>query len=424
MSEYVIGEDGKHVDVFPNVSSIPLDYDLYLVSGTSPQAREIRNIGRFLKEKNRAAIVGGPHVTNYAGIETPTGVTTISGNLLPTDMELVSNYPVMIKNEGENIIFEAIERIEEGMRAIKDFNRGIVLRGPMIEDLGTIPIPDRSNAHKYSYFLEDKNGENHRCTHIMTSRGCPKRCAFCDSPGLWTRKVRYTPLNRIKEELEQIRSFGFSSIQIYDDIFPLNRSRMIEICRYLKNMGFLWRCYMRADIMTQPSFGRPILEIMHDSGMIQTLVGIESGSQQILDNIYKDVTVEQNTEICRLCKEVGIVFKASVILGLPGETMETMEATRRWVLENRPDRCGVNVFIPYRGTPIVDQKMRRQYGVDDMHDFDLDVSLEPGEADEFYYYGSRTKLQVVVSTSSLTAQQIHEFYLKFQAELEAEGIPY
>ena len=68
--------------------------------------------------------------------------------------------------------------------------------------------------------------------------------------------------------------------------------------------------------------------------------------------------------------------------------------------------------------------MRRQYGVDDMHDFDLDVSLEPGEADEFYYYGSRTKLQVVVSTSSLTAQQIHEFYLKFQAELEAEGIPY
>ena len=181
---------------------------------------------------------------------------------------------------------------------------------------------------------------------------------------------------------------------------------------------------MRADIMTHPLYGKEFLQMMHDSGLIQALVGVESGSQQILNNIYKDTTVEQNTEICRLCKEVGIVFKASVILGLPGETMETMEATRRWVLENRPDRCGVNVFIPYRGTPIVDQKMRRRYGIDDMHDFDLNIELEPGEADEFYYYGSRTKLRSVVSTSSLTAEQISDFFLKFQAELEAAGIPY
>jgi radical SAM superfamily enzyme YgiQ (UPF0313 family) len=209
-----------------------------------------------------------------------------------------------------------------------------------------------------------------------------------------------------------------------DDIFPLNRDRTLEMCKLLKEMNFVWRCSLRVDIICHQLYGKDFLEKMWDAGMIETLVGVESGSQQMLDNIYKDTTVEQNTLVRQWCREIGIRFKASVILGLPGETMETMEATRRWVLENRPDYCGVSVFVPFSGTPIVEQAMRKRYGISDMHDFDLKIELEPGEADEYFYSGSRTKLQSVVSTSSLTAEQITDFYLKFSAELETLGIPH
>ncbi len=425
MSEYDEDSQGKHIDRYPDVSYIPLDYDLYLVSGTSPQASEIRKVGRYLKEKGKPAIAGGPHVTNYAGPETPRGSLMVIDDSLPVDKELVTNYPVMVKYEGEIAIFEAVERIEEGMGALRRHGRGIVLRTPLISDLGSIPIPDRRDAHKYEWHLEDKNGKKCLGTNMFTSRGCPKRCAFCDSGNLWTRGVRYTPIDRVREEFAQIKGLGFEAIQFYDDIFLLNRSRMIEMCKSLKEMGFAWKCYIRVDIVSHHLYGKEFLQMMYNAGLIEVLVGVESGSQQILDNIYKDTTVEQNSIVRQWCREVGIRFKAAIVLGLPGETTETLEATRRWILEQRPDKCAVAIFIPFSGTPIVDQKIRRRYGIDDMHDFDIKIELEPGEAaDDHFNYGSRTKLQSVVSTSSLTAQQITDFYLEFSAELDALGITY
>lgn len=319
MSEYYKDEHGNHINKYPDVNSIPMDYDLYLVSGTSPQAKEIRSIGKFLKEKGKPAIVGGPHVSNYAGPETPKGSLMILDDSLPTDKALVSNYPVMVKYEGEEAIFDAIERIEEGTRALKNYGRGIVIKGEVIKDLGSIPIPDRRDAHKYKFYFKDKNGTERPCTSMFTSRGCPNRCAFCDSPGLWTRQVRYAPIYRVREEFEQIRDLGFSSIMFCDDILPLNRPRMLEMCDLLKKMDFVWRCSMRVDIISHRLYGKDFLHKMYDAGMIECLVGVESGSQQILDNIYKNTTTEQNTIVRQWCKEIGVKFKATVILGLPAK---------------------------------------------------------------------------------------------------------
>lgn len=420
MSEYEQDEQGNRTNKYPDVNSIPPNYDLYLVSGTSPQASEMRKVGGYLRKKGKPAIAGGPHVTNYAGPETPKDSSVVSNDSLLIDKELVSNFPVMVKYEGEEAILEAIQRVEEGARAIRNYGRGIVLRTPLIKDLGSIPIPDRRDAHKYEWYLEDRNGRKRRGTNMFTSRGCPRRCAFCDVSALWTREVRYTPIHKAREEFAQIKKFGFESIQFWDDIFLLNRNRIIEMCESLKEMDFVWKCNLRADIMQR--YGRGFLQLMYDAGLVEVLVGVESGSQKILDNIYKDTTVEQNNIVRQWCKESGIRFKAAVILGLPGETMETMETTRRWVLEQRPDKCGVAIFTPFRGTPIVDQQTRKRYDVSDMQDFDLNIELKPGEADEHFNYGPRTKLRSVVSTSTLTAEQITDFYLEFSSELEALGI--
>ena len=424
MSEYKIGQDGKKVELYPDVNSLPLGYDAYLVSGTSPQAGEIRKIGEYLKNKGCLAIAGGPHISNYAGVETSEREHPNLDLVSPTDPKLVANFHILVKFEGEQAILGVLERLEEGKRFMDAFGRGIVISSPRIQDLGSIPIPNREDALKYHYYLNDEDGKARRGTSMFTSRGCPERCAFCDSPGLWGRKVRYTPIHRVIQELEQIKSLGFEAIQFYDDILPLNRPRMIEICRNLKKFGFVWRCFMRVDIMSHHLYGEGFIRMMKENGLAEVLVGVESGDQRILDGIHKGTTIEQNTQVLKWCKNIGVRFKASVILGLPGETKESMQATRDWVIKNRPDKCAVAVFIPYSGTPIAKSTelgRKKGYGIDAVHDYDFKPLLESALMDEYFCAGSR-KLKPLGSTSSLSVGQIEDFYNQFVAELDDLGI--
>ena len=137
------------------------------------------------------------------------------------------------------------------------------------------------------------------------------------------------------------------------------------------------------------------------------------------------------------CKKLGIKFKASVILGLPGETRETMEATRRWVFEHRPDKVNVCLFIPFSGIPIVkgvnlargieiDDDRASKYGKDAIHDYDIQWSHTMEELESYFYAGSREPgaMRSLVSTSSLSAQEIQEFFDQFVTDLEREGIPF
>lgn len=101
-----------------------------------------------------------------------------------------------------------------------------------------------------------------------------------------------------------------------------------------------------------------------------------------------------------------------------------MQATRDWVIKNRPDKCAVTVFIPYAGTPIAkstEPGRKREYGMDAIHDYDFEPLLEPALMDEYFYAGSR-KLKPLGSTSSLSIGQIENFYNQFVAELDDLGI--
>ncbi len=424
LSEYDIQTDGKRVRQHLNPPTS--GYDAYLVSGTSPQASEIRRLGRYLRKHGCFTIAGGPHVTNYAGAPTLFGQRPMLDTGSPVDQELVKNFNILVKNEGELAILEALERIDEAQSYMDKYGRGVVIQKPNIDDLGTIPIPDRMDALKYRYFLEDERGQKHQGTTMFSSRGCPERCAFCDSPALWSRKVRYVPMPRVVEEFQQIKSLGFNAIHFFDDILPLHQGRMRQMCEELKHFGFYWRCFIRVDIMTKPSYGKEFLQMMYGAGLREVLVGVESGSQKILDGIHKGTTVEQNTLVRQWCREIGIRFKASVILGLPSETLETMEETRKWVLENKPDRVNVCLFIPFSGTPISKGKDVRSadYGKDAIHDYDIHWDMDASALEEFFYAGSRTDLKALTYTSSLTRQQIQDFWHDFIADVQASGIPY
>ena len=456
------GHDVSFIDMSEHnlkPEDVPHGFDVYMVSGTSPQGREIRKLGREFQRRGVPAVLGGPHATNY-----------------PRNSR--KYYPLVVRREGEQAVLKAISHIQSGGAleclsdqevagstngdgaALRKYQRGII-EEPFIDDLGLIPIPNRSYAHHYHYFLADEKENSHRATTMFTSRGCPKRCDFCDSPNLWSRAVRNTPMPRLIEEFQQIRELGFGAVQFYDDILPINPRRMKEICSHLKTFGLLWRCFCRVDIITKHG-GRDYLQFMHDHGLREVLIGAESGSQKILDNVHKETTVEQNAQVLQWCDEVGIRCKLSFIIGLPGETRESLEQTRLFLrkhlietprrLRHKVDLCS---YIPMVGTPIYKAAMRKKgaraetdeefddYGYhpgENFADFDLQwnvdaalmdnffyepESLDGGpRPDELFYKGKLGAVQQIVSTSHLSREELKKARDEMEAEIRAAGFAY
>lgn len=379
---------------------LPLSgFDRYLVSGVSPQAFEIRRVGKVLRQHGCRSIVGGPHAT-----------------MRPDDV--APYYNVVVQGEAEEIILKAL-----------DAPPGTILRPSRPADIASLPLPCRRAQHRFRYPLPDSNGYLHWAAHMFTSRGCPMRCDFCETgrfSEIWPAPVRFEPVEKVVKQIEGLvyRTYWydenghphlFDAIMFYDDIFPLNKQRTLSLLEHMKaihkDTGMIWRCFMRVDVIAKHG-GQEYLEKMYDAGLREVLCGVESGSQRILDNIHKGTTVKQNTLARQWCKNIGLRFKASTILGLPGETMETMQETRRWILENLPDRVDVNIYIPFLGTPITDSILHGE------KIYDLEI-VEPGlHTDEFWYSGKGRATNALCRTSALTREQIFEFRTNFMAEIE------
>lgn len=448
MSETTVGMDGEKIIKYENP---PLDYDVYMISGTSPQAREIIRLACFLKENGKLVIGGGPYVTNNAGkaVSERDLIQDVNYGKIVADpirersqRQLLENFHILVRHEGERAVIEAIERLDESIRTMQRFGRGIVIEYPLISqsEMGGIPIPDREFAHLYKANLYDRQGNAYPTTTMYSSRGCPHRCAFCDSPALWGRKVRFASPERVKEELQDIYNKNFRGVYFYNEVLFLDRERALRLFEELGQFGFVARGNMRSDIICHGDFGYKFLMQMHDCGLVDVFVGVESGSDQIKNNIHKGTTIEQDTQVLKWCKELGIKFKASVVFGLPGETQVTMEATRRWVLENRPDKVNACLFVPFPGIPIVkgvniamglsnldgSSGSIGEYGKSTIHDYDVRWDLDQVELEEHCFAGSREPgiLEAVVRTSSLTREEIQDFFDRFLVELKKEGISY
>jgi radical SAM superfamily enzyme YgiQ (UPF0313 family) len=137
-----------------------------------------------------------------------------------------------------------------------------------------------------------------------------------------------------------------------------------------------------------------MLEDMKRAGCVEVGIGVESGSQKVLDAVCKGTTVEQNSRLVQWCREVGIVSNAFVMIGLPGETRETVEATRRWMEENRPDKFGYNIFSPYIGTPI------------SAHPDRYDLKTYPMPDERSWVKGRQGEYESFVATSALSREEI------------------
>lgn len=238
-------------------------------------------------------------------------------------------------------------------------------------------------------------------------------CAFCESGRhgvIWDSMVRYEPLFIVEWQIKESAELGFQGLAYYDDIFILNKQRTRELLKLHRKYGMVFRCFLRSDILIKHG-GKEYLKELQDGGLIEIFVGVESADNQIKNNIHKGTTIEQDTLVLQWCRELGIVCKMSFILGLPGESLESMEKTADWIFKNKPDRVQVDRLIPFPGTPLTDHA----------EDYDLTYETQPDE--EFFFKG-RMDLDShsFVSTSNLSVDEIDQFWFALNLDLKLQGL--
>jgi hopanoid biosynthesis associated radical SAM protein HpnJ len=189
----------------------------------------------------------------------------------------------------------------------------------------------------------------HPYVSLYTGRGCKSRCTFC----LWPQTVgghryRTRSVANVVEEMRwakqafpQVKEFFFD-----DDTFTDDRARSEAIARELGKLGMVWSCNAKANVP------RETLKVMRDNGLRLLLVGYESGNQQILHNIRKGMRVDVARRFTKDCHELGIAIHGTFILGLPGESRETIEETIRFASEINPHTIQVSLAAPYPGTEL------------------------------------------------------------------------
>jgi radical SAM superfamily enzyme YgiQ (UPF0313 family) len=183
-------------------------------------------------------------------------------------------------------------------------------------------------------------------TTILTSRGCKYKCAFCSS-GLEVFNGDYK-IERIEKEIEHCLSLGIKDMRISDDNLVSDRKRLIQLCDIFRENNIRWR----GSIRVMPS-DLGLYKYMRESGCQELSFGIESGDQDVLDLLNKNVTVWSNIKAIQRANKAGIpVTCALLMMGTPGETEDTLKKNIKWVEEAKPKLVSLKMFVPYPGTDI------------------------------------------------------------------------
>ena len=217
----------------------------------------------------------------------------------------------------------------------------------VIENMDSLPfVSDVYTKHLRieDYFI---GYLNHPYVSIYTGRGCKSRCTFC----LWPQtvgghKYRVRSAQNVAAEVAKIMQNHPQVKEIFfdDDTFTDNLPRAEEIAIELGKLGVTWSCNAKANVP------RKTLEVLKANGLRLLLVGYESGNQQILHNIKKGLLIETAKKFTKDCHELGIKIHGTFILGLPGETRETIQETISYAKEINPHTMQVSLAAPYPGT--------------------------------------------------------------------------
>ncbi len=320
-----------------------------MVIGISIPLTDLVHEGReFLKIVRRAfpktvVLCGGIHPT-----------------LVPEDVAL--HCDAVVVGEGELATEEILLRLKEG----KDFHDlpGLCYVGehgtlafteprqlaPNLDDLGA---PDWSlipfqNWDKRTFLAV----RGDFTLPMYTSRGCPFNCAFCANAKLSGRRVRFRSVELVVDEMEKIvKDYGVRSFFFEDEVFTLRPERVEQFCDELdrRRLNVTWTCQTRADCVHEESIAR-----IRRSGCEQIGFGLESADPEILRIMRKELDLDKVREGVRLCRKHHLLVTLSFLVGVPGETVDSVRRTLRFLEECDPDFASCFCFVPYPGTDLFD----------------------------------------------------------------------
>jgi radical SAM superfamily enzyme YgiQ (UPF0313 family) len=308
--------------------------DYYGLSATTLEYPEaLKQAGRIKEAYPKAKIIaGGVHFDVFPETDWLKEI-----DALPFD--------VICRGEGEGTIGRAVGCLNSGLK------KQVISRTDLL-DLDSLELPARDLLDRARYFIpgETITGMNTggNSSTIMVSRGCPMKCAFCASPTLHHRRVRFRSIDNTIKELEELRQkYNVNALRFQDDNIPLNLKKHPALAPFLANLGIYSRGSARVDSVTPE-----MLDLLWQAGFRELGFGVESASQKVLDYISKGTTIEQNRYALKLTKERGFKTRAFIMTGLAGEDRDSADKMIEFLSDTKPDVVTLTSFIPLPGSDI------------------------------------------------------------------------
>ncbi|MHA1684440.1 MAG: B12-binding domain-containing radical SAM protein [Promethearchaeota archaeon] len=312
----------------------------------------IKILSRIVKQVNSRVhvVVGGPHPT-VDPYKT---------------MESEITFDFLVCGEGEVTFHELVSHLKDGLN---DFGQipGLYFRSPEdprkiffsgerepVKDLSLFNPPARHLLDYKLYLKEPQSpGIWKKTANVFTQRGCPYNCSFCSAHVIHKNKVRFAPVDAVIGEIKKLKKeYSIDHVNFRDSNFTLNRDRCIEICKRMIQEGLdvTWNCETRVNLVD-----KTLLELMRLSGCVKISFGVESGSEKILREIDKQISVESVKRAFSLCKDARIDTQAFFMVGFPDESMDDILDTWNLITTIKPDFLFISVVVPLPGTKIYDQ---------------------------------------------------------------------
>jgi len=322
----------------------------------------------------------------------------VAGGPLPTcdPLAFLEVFDVVVVGEGEQTVLQLFKAYRKG----PDFSSvpGIVYQKtkhrisgaqatiittkprPFIKDLDSIPFPERDLLPNKEYQEHCRKKSGYAITTVMSTRGCPFRCEFCSNV-IFGGSYRERSAGNVVDEIEQVLGLGYDRISFADDVFTLNKNRVLQICDEVskRSIQFKWECLGRVDSLDEAT-----AFAMKKAGCFRIYFGIESGSQRILNLMQKQITIQQARKGVEIAHKAGMEVGAFFIIGYPGDTDDTILETLHFATSLPLDYLGLTLPYPLPGTPLFERvkaSIRREWhpkeNVFSSHSLIFDAGFSP-----------------------------------------------
>jgi len=375
----------KFNDILPEVKR----HELIVIHTSTPSFKQDAKTAEMIKAVNAQAKIG------FIGAKVAVEPEQSLLDAPAIDFVARNEFDFTVKEVAEEVPWEDIKGLSYRNR------RGAIVHNEdreILEDMDALPwVTPTYKRHLVieNYFI---GYLKHPYLSFYTGRGCKSRCTFC----LWPQTVgghryRVRSIENVVEEVKWAQAAFPQVKEIFfdDDTLTDNLPRVEALARELGKLGIVWSCNAKGNVPSKT------LEVLKDNGLRLLLVGYESGNQQILHNIKKGVRLEVARRFTKDCHDLGIVIHGAFILGLPGETRETIQETLDFAKEINPHTIQVSLAAPYPGTFLYHQAKENGW----LRDEDNDLLTQDGLQIAPLHYPHLSHTEIF--------QSLEDFYKKF-----------